>query len=119
MVLYGDDEIAIHFPRFKPILNLLEDLLNHMMDELQTIWIQNEGVSERKIFAENVNKHPSYIRHILFLAWDGIVEDMTDAIKYIKPKQLIDLAVKSCPKRFKKALEAAITAKTEEEKKND
>ena len=110
IVLAGDARyVSKHYPEYSPILDFFDEVLVSLMEELQTVWLLYRVADSRKTFAEHVKRNP--FSSILFLAWDGKIKDMQDAIKYIKPKQLVDLATDYHPATFNKSFETAVKAK--------
>lgn len=112
IVLNGEiDYVARYYPIYKPILDVLNEVVEDLMEDLQAIWVLHRHAPNRKSFAEQVKWHP--FSHILFMAWDGTIKDMNDALKYVRSKQLVELATEHYPTKFNNSFEAAVRGKVE------
>jgi hypothetical protein len=115
IVLKGDGkEIAGYYPEYKEILLFLEEVVTSLMKEVDTMWKLYKIAPDRKTFAENVKSHP--LCHLLFLAWDGQIKDMSDALKHIKPEFLVNVARHYQAAELEDAFQSAIEGRTKEEK---
>jgi len=109
LVLKSDPEkIANYYPQFGGILHFLQEVIDDLMEELQTIWMLYSIADTKSVFAEEVKNHP--FSHLLFMAWEGKIKDMSDALKYIKPKQLVGLATIYHETQLQTAFDRAKTA---------
>ena len=113
IVLNGDgDEVANYYPEYKPILIFFERLVTELMGEVQTNWLRFRIAGDRKVFAENVRRLP--FCHLLFLAWEGKITNMTDALKYIKPSQLVALGLTKKKNEMEFAFETSVNRRRKE-----
>lgn len=115
VVLKGDgEEIAGYFPEYKGILLFFEEVITSLMAEVDTVWHLYKIAPDKKTFADNVKSHP--LCHLLFLAWDGKIKDMSDALKHIKPEFLVNVARHYQATELDQAFQRAIEGRTKEEK---
>lgn len=107
LVLKGDaTEIASYYPGYKPILSFLQKVLVEHLEGVEELWLKTKDIYPRKEFAKAVSRHP--LRHLLFLARDGHIKDMTDALDRISPEFLVEAAEEYQKEEFKTAFEEAI-----------
>lgn len=118
VVLQGDGyEIASYFPQYKDILFYLQEVLEETLKEIDMLWFVKRHLPSKKQFAEAVKHVP--MKHLLFLAWDEKIKDMSDAIKHISSEHLVAMAEVYHPKEYKRAYDSARIGQTEEERYKD
>jgi hypothetical protein len=82
------EEIADNFPIFSDFLLNLQGVLEEELFGLDSMWSLYFDVDSRAEFADGVKEHP--LSNILFAAYDGKIEDQTDATKLITPRYLVE-----------------------------